>query len=1255
MNFDQPFFKRNFIGQEYIVHDTSSNSPYIDFPDMPTYIGGGVSIVKFYPSTVNLHTLAALEAEVLDANGNAVRTEISDFRDRFGNYYLSIHVNDSTAEGYGSISFVGVANATPDGEYLEPDQVNRQGFNLIVSKPLLIQPFERNNSPLVFDEPPIVDVATIIAPVRLATADPTKPVAKKLVARFTASFATANAEGFDKVAATSQLIQDPAFREFAVKNATVPTTTNQVPITVRQNDYDLENGQLINDTNRYNTIITITGGGVIESAPGSPFSFTSNLKGAQITLNKYNTYSNVTRSLSPTAVFSNTNPYNELEIPGQTQSLNTQLNQYLGTIVRVLTTSSALIDLPLKVNIDSYSSVRKNPITRKTTHTFRQAKNIRVRSEYYNPDALAVSQNISQSYIQFTFQSLQPIGGNVYRIKTYYRQNGFQQHDYALLSDQRVGSTEYLTDANSLNKLFYGKEITPFLMTGHFNIQSIITSYWKGYSETKTTIDTLQVLRNETILMDSAKLPVTNGLATSIFTTTNYQIYQQGQTFSFSFICTLEPNTTLEVYANSKLISTQLYNSSPFAQAFETSRNNEKARYPGSENRFGKYIGKIVNSTDERKDYGRVIFDVVADYEGYGRPLFRVKSTNQTGSATAYLSEISVTPLQRNGYTPEIYQYNVNAPEGFQQLISESVDFKFEYFDYTGNQSEYVTYLNGINLNLQTEIQSSVCQIEKYKFVFNPTVWSIVTESATFRHPFVAPYGLSTGSVTSTAIIGTGSTSNAENINGFRSHSFAQIGLTATAPFIYPNNPPTAPQEDYLLKGWGRDSISYLSSNTGSLNVVLSGSIVQNYNGGAGFPKASQQRRYFPAYDHMRALTSFHDAYGRGFQTPDQDNFLQGFTNRTYGYGVGSTYRGPVTAQHYWSGWNALRPWKPIYANRWLNKTSTTDVINGLYGGKFYYTSSWEIFPALGQGVYYRPITNGTSLRATSYNTSAGPPGVVRNTPIVGSIVTASWKFFDEFSEKYDQIAGDAMYIDFTPAYALITASYNEAVISASYKPIGTSLTSPSVLGTSSIDLSYPVNSGAAGITRFDVSQSYVTTSGAGFTTSQKATAYKQRRFYFPQGGPLTGSVFTENGGIYNVKFRLKRYQSGSNSQNWFSPDTGSYLMVYIFDVSTQFTTASEGLPGYYPPPQNIVKIGNQVTTNGYNIPPIQFYDSVTGYLYDEYEINLIQYGTPGQLVFEPSGDPGSYFGCAVDSVEFCKIGTTTDPYYTKPPADDLI
>jgi hypothetical protein len=148
----------------------------------------------------------------------------------------------------------------------------------------------------------------------------------------------------------------------------------------------------------------------------------------------------------------------------------------------------------------------------------------------------------------------------------------------------------------------------------------------------------------------------------------------------------------------------------------------------------------------------------------------------------------------------------------------------------------------------------------------------------------------------------------------------------------------------------------------------------------------------------------------------------------------------------------------------------------------------------------------------------------------------------------------------------------------------------------------------------------------------------------------LTGfystEMFNENGGIYNVQFTLKREVSSDHY-----PNNGSYMNVFIFDVATKSPpTPSErvtGRKGWYPPANNIVTIGQ-----GYNGgPSMTFIDQQTGYLYERFNINLVQYGTPAQLCFEPSGslDAGSYFGIIIDDISICKIGVTTDPRFVKP------
>ena len=51
--------------------------------------------------------------------------------------------------------------------------------------------------------------------------------------------------------------------------------------------------------------------------------------------------------------------------------------------------------------------------------------------------------------------------------------------------------------------------------------------------------------------------------------------------------------------------------------------------------------------------------------------------------------------------------------------LSQSIDFKIDYFDYTGKQSEFTTYLDDVVLNLKSDIPSNTCQDDKVYFYYN--------------------------------------------------------------------------------------------------------------------------------------------------------------------------------------------------------------------------------------------------------------------------------------------------------------------------------------------------------------------------------------------------------------------------------------------------------------------------------------------------------------------------------------------------------
>ena len=79
---------------------------------------------------------------------------------------------------------------------------------------------------------------------------------------------------------------------------------------------------------------------------------------------------------------------------------------------------------------------------------------------------------------------------------------------------------------------------------------------------------------------------------------------------------------------------------------------------------------------------------------------------------------MSIKPLAINGFSPNLVQFQIPMNSEIDDIvsISQSLDFKIEYFNYTGEQSEYVTFLNDLTVNVKTEIPSNTCQASIFNF-----------------------------------------------------------------------------------------------------------------------------------------------------------------------------------------------------------------------------------------------------------------------------------------------------------------------------------------------------------------------------------------------------------------------------------------------------------------------------------------------------------------------------------------------------------
>jgi hypothetical protein len=410
-----------------------------------------------------------------------------------------------------------------------------------------------------------------------------------------------------------------------------------------------------------------------------------------------------------------------------TKDLTNQINPniYTGNIVKVVDQHRALLDKPIEI----YTTAPNTINNQTSSFIYTKLENFTSSIQYRPADNTYITSSaVSQSYIQFTFDNVDPIAGQIYRIKTFYKLSG-QTGDYKLLNDQYIKNVELLIDQSKPNQTPYARAESDYYLLGHFtNINQVTydpfadSQEWNSYKETPNTVAQWTAVTSSDYLSDSTQLSASlSDNSTFLFTTKDLQGYSINKIYTLTFNCVLEPGAELEIYANSFSLVTTLVNSSNQLRAFIQTENKEKTRYGGNFNRFGKLLGSIKNNSKTIKNYGRVAFDFEADSDGIGRPLFRLKPTS-TGHR-GWISEVSVKPQLLQGFTPGLIQYPVPVNQDFVSILSQSVDFKFEYYDYTGNQSEFVSYVKDARVNLLVELPTLGCQSEINSFGFEASYY----------------------------------------------------------------------------------------------------------------------------------------------------------------------------------------------------------------------------------------------------------------------------------------------------------------------------------------------------------------------------------------------------------------------------------------------------------------------------------------------------------------------------------------------------
>jgi len=696
---------RNYNKGTYYIEDYSDSSPlYFNVQHFPESMGGGKNVIVLKGNGDNMRLGTTIDVEVLDAEGNNIPSEITNYIDRFNNYYITVDVYDITAKGTATIYLVGEALVDLKGEPVPKDI--RGSYNIRWARDFRVLPFDRNNSELIFDNPPNISITQVITPERTLltqTGSSQWSVFTSSINDYTIT--TSKFQGYDREFATSPDILDPRLRGILVNPTAKPTTSNTINTALRTKISDIENGYLKELSSRFNTVVTSANRTIQKDFLGATFEFFS--------------AASTPLKLTP-------NIPTGFTLSGSTAS---QLQSFNADVVEVISDTQMRISRPLQVKVLKPGSLQEKYTT---DFKYSQATRFTASINYVASDgAFVTSSNISQSYLEVTFSDLKPIGGEVYRIKTYYKR-GIASGEFKAIYDHIVRPVEYLSEAAYPNQTSYARQDSDYRLIGHFTSNDYI-AYWETHMETPSGVyPAAQATITSASLHESIPLAA-DYTESGLFTTTYNQNYTSNQTYTLSFLVALDPYTELEVYMNSDPVNSNIYLPAAYPRAFARSINKESTRYSSHLNRFGKYIGKIQNPNHNSKYYGRVEFDFLTDDDGLGRPLFRSSITsvesvvgqysrrNITGSA--YVAEVSIRPLTMNGFSPNLVQFAIpfNSEIDNILVLSQSLDFKIEYFDFTGRQSEYITTIDDLKVNLKGEIPTSTCQAETVSFNIKTT------------------------------------------------------------------------------------------------------------------------------------------------------------------------------------------------------------------------------------------------------------------------------------------------------------------------------------------------------------------------------------------------------------------------------------------------------------------------------------------------------------------------------------------------------
>ena len=147
---------------DVLIEDNNRDSDYFNVTEFPETIPGGKSFFKIAGVEGLLRPESEIKVEILDLNGEVIYTEYPDFIDESDRRLISIFVYDFIPPGPAVVTILGEAQRFTDGTLVPADWVGT--FNVRWRRRLNVEPFKKNNFPILFETEPAIAVTEIVKP-----------------------------------------------------------------------------------------------------------------------------------------------------------------------------------------------------------------------------------------------------------------------------------------------------------------------------------------------------------------------------------------------------------------------------------------------------------------------------------------------------------------------------------------------------------------------------------------------------------------------------------------------------------------------------------------------------------------------------------------------------------------------------------------------------------------------------------------------------------------------------------------------------------------------------------------------------------------------------------------------------------------------------------------------------------------------------------------------------------------------------------